>query len=144
MEFRILGPMEVVGDGGPLPLGGAKQRALLAVLVLNANRVVSTGRLIEDLWGDDSPPTAGHMLPVYVSRLRKTIQPAGAQAGEAILETRAPGYVLRIPLESIDARRFEALVSDGRRAMTAGDASLCAAKLNEALSLWRGPPLADL
>ena len=134
MEFRILGPLEVVGDDGrPVPLPRRKSRALLALLLLHANEVVSTSRLVDDLWGDDPPRTATASLQNAVSRLRRTI---GAEA----LVSRPPGYELRIAPERLDATRVEGLVREARSA----EPEERAAKLREALALWRGEPLADL
>src|SRR3954468_5170450 len=106
IEYRVLGPLEVREGDRPLPLGGAKQRALLALLLLNANRVVSRERLIDDLWGDDPPETAITTLQVYVSRLRKLL-------GSNALVTRPPGYLLAADTESIDLERFERLLAMG-------------------------------
>src|SRR5437667_2722970 len=100
MEYGVLGPLEVRGGDESLPLGGAKQRALLALLLLNANRVVSRERLIDDLWGDSPPETAVTSVQVYVSRLRKLLP-------GATLLTRAPGYVLEVEPEQVDLLRFE-------------------------------------
>ena len=122
MEFRILGPLEVLSDARPLDLGGRKQRTLLAVLLLEANRVVSVDRLIEVLWPDETPGTAPKALQVYISQLRK-------QLGPERLQTKAPGYLLRIAEGELDLERVRRLREEGR--------------LLEALSLWRGPPLAD-
>ena len=132
MEFRVLGPLEVRVDGGPLPLGGEKQRALLALLVLNANRVVSRERLIDELWGDDPPETAVQTVQVYVSRLRKLF-PAGT------LLTRRRATCWRPSPEAIDLQRFERLVADARGA----DAERASRLLREALALWRGPALGE-
>ena len=121
-EFRILGPLEVLADGRPLELGGHKQRAMLAVLVLEANRVVSSDHLIEALWEDEAPDTAMKALQVYVSQLRKLF-------GKERLQTRAPGYLLRVEPDELDLGRFRRLQEDGR--------------MREALALWRGPPLAE-
>jgi len=122
MEFRILGPLEVLEDGRALDVGGVKQRALLAVLLLHANRVVSTDRLIEALWGERLPETAQKALQVYVSQLRKAL-------GRDRIVTRLSGYELIVEPGQVDVHRFQALVSQG--------------KVDEALSLWRGQPLAD-
>ena len=100
LEFRLLGPLEAVEDDRPLALGGAKQRALLAVLLLHANQVVSNDRLIDEVWGESPPATAGKMVQVYVSRLRK-------QLGEARLLTRPPGYLLQVDPAELDVARFE-------------------------------------
>ena len=121
MEFRVLGPLEVVDEGQPLPLGGVKQRSLLAVLLQHANQVVSTDRLLGALWGEVAPPTAAKSIQVYVHRLRKLL---GAQR----LVTRPPGYALKVDALDLDA--FERLRAAGRP--------------REALALWRGSPYADL
>ena len=132
MEFRLLGPLEVRAGDGPLPLGGLKQRGLLALLLLRANRVVARERLIDELWGDEPPETAVTTVQVYVSRLRKLLPPG-------MLVTRAPGYVLELEPGALDLQRFEQLASDARDAEPAVAARL----LREALALWHGPPLAD-
>jgi DNA-binding SARP family transcriptional activator len=134
-EFRILGPLDVRAAGRSLSLGGPQQRAVLAVLLLSAGEVVSTERLIDDLWGERVPSSARPVLQGYVSNLRKAIGP--------VLVTRAPGYVLELEPEQLDLRRFERLVSEGRADLSAGQAEQAAAKLHEALALWRGSPLAD-
>lgn len=141
MQFRLLGPVEVEDDGRPLVLGSAKQRALLAILLLHANEVVSRDRLIDDLWGEQPPASAPHSLDVYVSRLRKTLQPDGA---ERMLVTRPGGYLLRLEPEQLDLRRFERLFEDGRRALADGKYERASERLAEALALWRGPALGDL
>jgi YVTN family beta-propeller protein len=142
VEFRILGPLEVQTNGHRLQLGGRKQRALLAVLLLNANEVVSRDRLIDALWGERPPPTASHTLDAYVSRLRKALASDGD--GEAQLITLAPGYVLRLAPDQFDLACFERLAADGQRALDAGEPELAAVKLRQAETLWRGRPLADL
>ena len=134
MEFRLLGPLEVVEHDRPLALGGGKQRSLLAVLLLHANEVVSTERLIDELWGESPPATVAKSVQAYVSRLRK-------QLGDGRLVTRAPGYVLRV--EPVRARP-RALRAARRRRRARARARAAARQLREALALWRGPPLADL
>src|SRR5436305_2348671 len=109
MDYRVLGPLEARDGEGPLPLGGPKQRALLALLLLNANRVVSRERLIDELWGDEPPETAVTSVQVYVSRLRKLLP-------DATLLTRAPGYVLEVEPEQVDLLRFERLLAGAREA----------------------------
>ena len=104
MEFRLLGPIEVVRDGRSLALGGAKPRALLALLLIHANEVVSRDRLIEALWGDRPPGTADHSLDVQVSRLRKVFE------ADDVLLTRSGGYVLDVDPERIDIHRFERML----------------------------------
>jgi DNA-binding SARP family transcriptional activator len=134
MYFRLLGPLEVVSDRDlPLALGGVKQRSLLAVLLLEANQLVSTDRLIDQLWGAAPPATAAKSIQVYVSRLRKSL-------GEGRLLTRPPGYVLPVGPDELDLARFEQLAGEASR--TAPESA--AGKLREALALWRGPALADL
>src|SRR5215212_2360920 len=142
MDFRILGPLEVRANGDRLALGGPKQRALLAILLLNADRVVSRDRLIEELWANDPPQAARHALDVIVSRLRKAL--AASDGGGSVLVTRAPGYLLRVAPGEVDLRRFERLVEYGRRAFELGDADRAARALRAAEDLWRGRPLADL
>src|SRR5436190_17454577 len=138
VDYRLLGPLEVLRDGRPLPLGGGKQRALLALLLLHANEVVSRDRLLEELWGERPPGTADHSLDVQVSRLRKTFEP------EEPLLTRAGGYVLQLDPGDVDVGRFERLLADGRSANAAGKPGEALAELESALRLWRGGALADL
>ena len=148
MEFHVLGPLEIVRHGRALELGAAKQRALLAMLLLHANEVVSTDRLIDALWGDRAPATAPKIVQGYVSRLRKVLdagheQPDRTAARSSILLTRSPGYALRIEEGQLDADRFETLLARARTALARGEAHEAATLLREALDLWRGPPLAD-
>ncbi len=121
-DFRILGPLEVVENGGPIDLGGQKQRALLAMLLLHPNVVVSTDRLIDAVWEDAPPARADKALQVYISQIRKAI-------GKERLTTASPGYRLAVGEDELDAARFERLLAEG--------------KPNEALALWRGPALGD-
>jgi DNA-binding SARP family transcriptional activator/class 3 adenylate cyclase len=143
MEFRILGPFEVVVDGAPVALGGAKQRALLAILLMHANDVVSVDRLIEDLWEEDPPATAENVIQTYVSRLRRAFEPVSTPGVERLV-TRKPGYMLRVLPGELDSTRFEDLAEGGRRALERGDAKTAAAMLREGLALWHGEPLSDL
>jgi class 3 adenylate cyclase/DNA-binding SARP family transcriptional activator len=136
VEFRILGPIEASLNGGPVSLGGGRQRAVLALLLLRLGEVVSTEQLVEELWAGQPPATATKIVQLYVSRLRKSL-------GEGLLLTRSPGYVLRANPENLDAHRFERRFEEGRRALAGGDPALAATKLREALSLWSGPALAD-
>src|SRR5919201_6414616 len=136
-EFGLLGPLLVSRDGAPLPLGGPKLRTLLAILLLEANKVVSADHLVDSLWGENPPETARNTLQVYVSQLRKLLS-AGA------LETAPPGYRLVVDPDAVDLLRFERRAVRGRTALAAGDAATAAEELAEALALWRGPPLADL
>ncbi len=141
MEYGVLGPLEVREHGQVIPLGGAKQRALLAVLLLNSNEVVSRGRLIDGLWGEDPPATAAHTVETYVSRLRRALRDAGSR--DALI-TRPPGYMLRIDPEELDLNRFENLMRDGRRMLGEGNPEAAAESLRRALALFRGPPLDDV
>jgi DNA-binding SARP family transcriptional activator/tetratricopeptide (TPR) repeat protein len=135
LEVRLLGPIEVARAGTSVALGGPKPRALLAVLALDAGRVVSVDRLVEALWPGDPPKTAGHAVQVYVSQLRKGLGP--------VLATRAPGYELELAPERIDVHRFTRLAQEGRAALAGGDPVAAEGAMREALSLWRGPALAD-
>jgi DNA-binding SARP family transcriptional activator len=136
MEFRILGPLEVWDEGSEVSLGGRKPRALLALLLLHPNEVVPADRLIDELWGEDSPEHAADALRVNVSRLRKAL-PHDA------LTTRSPGYAVRVEPDALDLYRFERLVEEGRSSLGRGLASDASKRLHEALSLWRGSALAD-
>ena len=136
MDFRILGPLEVAQDGQPLRLGGAQQRALLAVLLIYRGEVLSTDRLIDGLWADRPPPTAAKTVQGYVSQLRRVL-------GEEAIVTRGHGYVLAVVSDQVDVARFESLVSEGQTALADGDAVNAQRRLGEALALWRGEPLAD-
>jgi DNA-binding SARP family transcriptional activator len=145
MDFNILGPIEAIDGGRPLPLAGAKQRALLGMLLLHANEVVSSDRLIDELWARDARDVAAKSLQMAVSRLRKALD-AGrtASAENAVIVTRSPGYELRVDPQRLDVTRFEALVSHGRAALAAADFGSARQHFDEALGLWRGTPLADL
>jgi DNA-binding SARP family transcriptional activator len=132
LDFRILGPLEVEGEAGPVALGGPRQRALLAVLVLDAGRVVPTDRLVDLLWGEEAPRTATTSLQNAVSQLRKLL-------GTELVETRPPGYVLRADARQIDAARFERALREARAEPPARRSEL----LRDALATWRGPALAD-
>ena len=137
----MLGPLEVRSGGTPLPLGGPKQRALLALLLLHANEVVSRDRLVDGVWGESPPSTIGAVLSVYLSKLRKLLAANGL---DTALVTQPHGYMLRIEPEQLDLQRFEQLVREGREALAAENTEQGAARLAEALALWRGPPLPDL
>ena len=121
MDFQILGPLEVRREGTQVALGAAKQRALLAILLVRANEPVSSDRLIEELW-PEPPETAANTLQVYVGKLRKALEPerTPGSPGELLL-TRAPGYMLRVEPDELDADRFERLLSEGRAAHEARD-----------------------
>jgi DNA-binding SARP family transcriptional activator len=140
IEFRVLGPLEVVRQGRVVEIGAGKKRALLAVLLLHAKEVVSTDRLIEEVWGERAPATAAKILQGYVSQLRKVLSD---KAGGSILVTRPSGYALQLDAGQLDAERFTALLAQGRAAMAAGAPHDASMLLRDALALWRGPPLAD-
>ena len=141
LEFLVLGPLDVRVDGVSVRVGGPKQRALLALLLLSANRVVSRDRLIAELQGEPSTE-ADHVLRVQIWRLRKTLAPDGVE--EPRLAARAPGYLLRVEPGELDLDLFEQQVAAGRAALAEGDPARAASLLREAESLWRGRPLADL
>jgi DNA-binding SARP family transcriptional activator len=144
MEFKILGPLEVRQGDRLLALSGPKQRLLLGVLLLRANEVVSSDRLIEALWGERPPETARKALQMHVSQLRDLLEPGRARGGGRVLLTRPPGYELRLEDGELDLHLFEQAVSEARAAAKAGRVDEAALGLREALALWRGPPLADL
>ncbi len=138
MEFRVLGKLEVIRDGIPVDLGAFRQRALLALLLTSPNSVVSTDQILDRLWGDDGGVEKQNALWVYVSGLRKVLEPEREKRSEgSILLTRAPGYVLHAEPEEVDAVRFERLVSEGR-ALADTDPAAASLVLGEALTLWRG------
>lgn len=138
LEFRLLGPLEALAGGSPLPLGGPKQRATLAILLLHSNHVVSVDRLAEDLYAGAPPVTAVTQVQRQISNLRKTL------GDDDVIETRAPGYLIRVTDDQSDLHRFERLAEEGRRALDRGDADAAAERLRGAVALWRGAPLADL
>jgi DNA-binding SARP family transcriptional activator len=138
MDFRILGPLEVHGDRGAVALGGVKPRAVLAVLLLHPNEPVSAERLAVALWGEEAPAGATKTVQVHVSRLRKALDDP-----EAVATTPA-GYRIRVRPGELDAERFRRGVAAGQVALGAGQPERAAVVLQEALDLWRGPPLADL
>jgi DNA-binding SARP family transcriptional activator/tetratricopeptide (TPR) repeat protein len=140
VRFRILGPVEVQADQGWASISAPKWRALLAVLLVQPGQPVSADRLMAELWGDKIPGSAPNLLSVYALRLRRLI----GDTDSSILITRAPGYELRLPPGVVDAREFESLVSQGRDAVDLSGPQAAAAVLSEALSLWRGSPLADV
>jgi DNA-binding SARP family transcriptional activator len=143
VEFRLLGPFDVLIDGRTAQLGGSKQRTLLAILAIHANEVVSTDRLIEALWPEGAPESAANTLQGYVSRLRKTLDPGRSNGAEATIAFRSGGYVLMARAEQIDSSRFERLVQEADARAATGDGSAAARLLREALSLWRGTALSD-
>jgi peptide/nickel transport system substrate-binding protein len=136
MDIGILGPLTVTRDGRDVPIGAAKQRALVAVFALHRNEVVPTATLIDELWGDDPPATATKIVHTYVSQLRKVL-------GEDVLQTRAGGYLLRATPDEVDSARFESLLTLGRQELAGGRPQKAAGLLRSALALWRGTPLAE-
>jgi len=142
VEFRILGPVDVLDDAGVrMVIGGARERALLALLVLSVNQVVSTDRLVQGLWGEHASDGAVHAVRVHISRLRKLLRDAG---GDGLLLTRPHGYLLQLHPNAIDAARFESLLITVRQQATAGDHAKAAETLRKTLAQWRGPALADV
>jgi DNA-binding SARP family transcriptional activator len=135
MDFSLLGPLEVRHEGREVPVRGAKQRALLAVLLLHANAVVSTDRLLDELWGDEPPEARTAALRVRLSQLRKALDIEGTNP----IVTRAPGYSIEVRPDQLDLHRFERLVENAG----AAEPAEAAEQLREALALWRGPALAD-
>ena len=139
MEFGVLGPLEVTAGGQSLALAGARTRAVLALLLVRANQVVSSDRLLEELWPGQPADRATDSLQVRLSELRKALR----SAGEADrLATRSPGYLLRVEPGELDALRFEQLAAEGDAALAAGDAATATQRFDQALGLWRGPALA--
>jgi DNA-binding SARP family transcriptional activator/pimeloyl-ACP methyl ester carboxylesterase len=141
VEFRILGPVEAVHDGQTLAVGGPRARCVLAMLLLDANRVVSADRLAAELWPSLGPAKAAANLQVRLTELRRALRTAGEAER---LVTRPPGYVIDVSVKELDALRFEQLAATGRAALTGGDAAAAVRLLDDALALWRGPALADL
>ena len=138
MDFRILGPLEVVRGDQTLRLGSGRQLALFAVLLLHRNEAISIDRIVDHLWGESPPPTAAKIVRNSVSLLRKALGDGGE-----LIRTQGQGYKLLLPPDTLDADRFELLLRDGRHALADGDAERARGLLGEALALWRGPALAD-
>lgn len=134
MEFRLLGPVEVADENGTLPLGGAKVRTLLAALLLASGQVIATDRLVDIIWDDEPASTARALIQTYISALRRTI-------GTEIIRTEAPGYLARVPDDSIDRNRFERFVAEGRSAAAGGKYREASNAFRAADALWRGPAL---
>jgi YVTN family beta-propeller protein len=140
VEFRVLGPLEVSHNGRMLPLGGAQQRALLAILLLRANQIVSADALVDALWGERPPESFANTVQGYVSRLRKLLSSGEGQ----VIRYSPPGYVLQVEAEQVDSHRFERLILEATQARAKDDPETAGATLREALALWRGAPLADI
>ena len=144
LAFRILGTLEVAGENGPLRLGGPKQRAVLAILLLNANRVVPIDRLADDVYGEAPPASALTQIQGQISQLRKLLDShhrAGAPG--SLIETRAPGYLIRMAPEQLDLRTFERWIAEAAEASARSDLETATSRYREALDLWRGPALAE-
>src|SRR5262249_51417257 len=142
LEFLILGPFEIRSGDHVLPLRSAKQRALLAILLLHPNEVVSSDRLLEDLWHEKPPETATTLLQVHVSQLRKLLDPGRDRNGGPLV-TRAPGSLLDLDPLQLDSVRFERLVNEGIAALAMNEPERAFASLERSLALWRGPALAE-
>ena len=136
MDFRLLGPLEAFADSGPLQVPAGKQRALLALLLLNANRTVARDQIVDALWGEDVPDSAVKMIQIHVSQLRKLLP-------EPRLRTRGAGYMLEVGDGELDLLRFEQMVADARRALIREEAGQARQLLGSALALWRGRSLAE-
>ena len=144
MDYRVLGPFEVIDGARRLELGGLKQRAVLAILLLAARRVVPVDRLTEQLWGDEPPPQASASLQAYISNLRRALEPDRAPRQPArVLRSQPPGYLLAVDPTDCDVARFERLAADGHAAVGQDRPSAARELLGEALELWRGPALAE-
>src|SRR5260370_6733199 len=140
MDFLLLGPLAVRADGAAVPMPHGKQGAVLAALLLNANQVVSADDLAEILWGGQPPPSAPVTLRNYVKRLRQSL----GDAGRDRIATRARGYMISVDADELDVTRVEALLATPRAAAAKGQWHRAATQAGEALSLWRGEPLADV
>src|SRR5262249_22362956 len=140
MEFRILGPLEVLDDGEPIAVGTRKERTVLAVLLLHANEFVSRERLIDELWGESPPPTARKAVNIYISQLRKALSLNGLDP----IATADGGYRLEVGSDELDVSRLQRVLTDARERAAAGELEAAAELLREALELWRGPTLAGL
>src|SRR3954454_4052143 len=141
LSVGLLGPLDVRRDGATLSVGGTKQRSVLAVLALDAGRVVSCDRLISSLWGDDPPPSALNAIQVYASNLRKVL---GDVDGQPLLRWRRPGYLLDIGSRQVDLAQFETLTSEAMTRRQSGHVVDAGRLLADALALWRGPALSDV
>jgi WD40 repeat protein/DNA-binding SARP family transcriptional activator len=136
IQFRVLGPLEVDAGGGPVPLGGPKQRAVLAHLLFRANQLVPAETLVDEIWGEEPPEQARNIIQTYISHLRKAL-------GRDRIHSHAPGYRLRLEPSELDATRFDSLMRDAKKALLV-DPNVAVGTLDDALALWRGPALADL
>jgi DNA-binding SARP family transcriptional activator len=144
MEFRILGQLEVLDEGRPIALGGSRQRALLALLLVHAGETLSTDRLIDELWGERPPVKAAKTVQMQISRLRKALAGDAGHGSAGVVVTRERGYQLVLDPDCLDAHRFERLVAEGGSELAAGRPQRAFSALEQALALWRGRPLDDL
>ena len=141
MEFRVLGPLEILDDsGGVVHLRAAKERSLFLSLLLRANEVVSSERLIDDIWGEQRPESAANVIQTYISHLRRLLQPGRPSTNHELIVTQPPGYLLRLEPGQLDRDRFETLVAEAR---SQDNPESAVELLREALGLWRGPPLQE-
>jgi DNA-binding SARP family transcriptional activator/basic membrane lipoprotein Med (substrate-binding protein (PBP1-ABC) superfamily) len=140
VRFRLLGPLGVDTTEGLIDLGPPKQRSVLAILLLHANEIVPTDRIIDMVWGENPPRTAEHSVQIYISDLRKVLSNGSSNE---LIGTRPPGYVINVPPDSIDTLRFERLVREGLSALRTGDVAGGRPKLEKALESWTASPLAD-
>ncbi|WP_195910984.1 AfsR/SARP family transcriptional regulator [Streptomyces kaniharaensis] len=140
MKFNILGPLEVLDRGIPCTPSALKVRWTLAILLMNANRIVDLGLIIEEIWGGSPPRTVVTTAQTYIYQLRKLCRPQGRD----VILTKAPGYVLLLGEEELDAQEFERLHTEGDRLLAAGNPEAAAERLRQALGLWRGTALADI
>ena len=140
MRFRLLGPLEVWAGEDWQGIGAPKWRSVLAALLIHAGQIVPVDVLINEVWGETPPAKAGNLISIYVLRLRRLL----GDTDSTLLVTRAPGYLLRLAPGDTDAQVFETLLREGGRAYATGDPERAAARLAEALGLWRGSPLADV
>ena len=136
LQFRVLGPLEVDAGSGPIPLGGPKQRMVLAHLLIRANELVPAETLVDEVWGEEPPKGARNIIQTYVSHLRKVL-------GHDRIQSQTPGYRLRLDASELDTARFDALLKDAKKALPI-DPNIAVGTLDDALALWRGPALADL
>jgi DNA-binding SARP family transcriptional activator len=144
LDFHILGPLEVTVGARRVPVAAGKQRALLATLLLSANRTVPVEELTERLWGGDPPQAPRAALHTYVTRLRQTLDPSASRCGDGPIRTSAAGYGIEVPATGLDLIRFRAMVGAARTAGERGDLATESAGLTQALALWRGPVLPDV